>query len=124
MVYKIILDKKGRGHLPTEVHMEIGDNFVIAKSIRSRCLKIYTFDKWELLSNELEVLSNEDRQKVLRCVAPTDIELDKQRRFFIPSHLCEYAKLETQVVVIRTGVVFEIWNEEDYEKSSAPSLLL
>jgi len=110
---KSTINEKGRMNFPAKFQETFGNNFVVAKGLRARCVQIYKTEEWEEFVKNLK--ENHPKTKadaVLRFRGAENAELDNNNRFFIPSHLREYAELKKDVVVCGLEGEVEIWNRE------------
>ena len=115
--FKHTLDTKNRLFIPAKHREELGATFMVAKSIRENCLKVYSMEEWEEYISPILKLERKASEEVLRTLhrnaAP--VSPDAQGRIVIPSALVEYADIQKNAVVVGCGKYAEIWSEETYE---------
>ena len=55
--YQHNVDKKGRAFIPSKFREELGESFMICRSIDSRpCLRVYSAEQWAVLDEKLRAL--------------------------------------------------------------------
>ncbi len=109
------LDSKGRIFVPAKYREELGEEFVITKSV-DRCLTVYTLPEWEKLKAKLDALPSTKSRQVKRFIFSNAVSsgYDAQGRVNIPAALREYAGIKHDAVVIGVGSYLEIWAEEEW----------
>lgn len=114
--YKHTLDTKNRLFIPAKHREELGETFMVAKSIRENCLKVYSMAEWEDYISPILKMERKASEAILRALhrdaAPATP--DSQGRIVIPAALVEYAHIQKTAVVVGCGKYAEIWSEEDY----------
>lgn len=104
------LDDKGRIILPPVFREALGARVVVTRGL-DQCIAVYSPQEWAKNEKKLRSLSVSRRDFVRFVLASAeDVELDRQGRMTIPSHLREYAKIEREAVVVGLGTRLEIWN--------------
>lgn len=127
--FKSTMDAKGRMNVPIKLREELGNSFVISKTIGTNCLKIYSNDDWKTLVERVKSLPQVETQGIQRFIfgSAYDVEADKQGRILVPSTLREYASLTTEVVIVGLEGTAEIWDKSAWtkmnEQSSADSFI-
>jgi MraZ protein len=123
-INSINLDEKGRMAVPTRYRadlQELSDGKVVITAGLDKCLVLYPLPEFEQLQHKLEKLPmfdiNVRKLKRLLVGHAADCELDGQGRFLIPEPLRNLAGLEKKVALIGQGKVFEIWNEDLWNRS-------
>ncbi len=111
------LDAKGRVFIPSKLRDELGETFVIAKSM-DPCIAIYSYDKWEAYISKLSTLPQTRARAINRFFlsSATEASSDSQGRVVIAQALREYAHLEKDVTIIGVGDHAEIWNADKYRE--------
>ena len=118
------VDKKGRAFIPSKFRDELGENFIICRSIDSRpCLRVYSMEQWAELDAKLRALPARVggfKRKIYSSA--TTVECDSQGRILIPVKLRQFADLEGEASFIGMSDYFEVWcpdnwNQEDSECS-------
>jgi MraZ protein len=115
------LDDKGRLTIPSKFRDQLERGLVVTRGL-DECLFVFTHQDWESLTASMsEKLSF--TQKSARDLArfffagAVDIVPDRQGRILIPSFLREYARLESEVVIIGVNTRVELWNPEKWWES-------
>lgn len=114
--YQHNIDKKGRTFIPSKFREELGESFIICRSIDSRpCLRVYSKEQWQVLDEKLRALpakAGDFKRKIYSSA--TQIECDAQGRALIPAKLREFAKLEGVASFIGMSDFFEIWHPDNW----------
>ena len=111
------LDPKKRLFIPAKHREELGESFMISRSIRDNCLKVYSLAEWESYVDAIRnKMDKKDSEKALRYLHRTAAQVspDAQGRIVLPSSLIEHAKIVKGAVVVGCGTYAEIWEEEEY----------
>jgi len=117
--YEHTIDAKGRIAVPAKYRGQIDRGAVISKGMGT-CLSVYTMQRWEEKSAQLEVDSGKDSEELRdfeRRIYPSagDVELDNQGRMVIPARLRSYANLGNDVTVVGVRDHFEIWDRTTWQ---------
>lgn len=115
--FKHTLDAKNRLFIPAKHREELGESFMVAKSIRENCLKVYSMAEWEEYISPILKMERKASEAILRALHrdAAQVSPDAQGRIVIPAALVEYAHIEKTAVVVGCGKYAEIWSEADYE---------
>ena len=120
--YQHGLDAKNRLFIPAKFREELGESFVIARSIREHCLVIYSSEEWGryvalLLAKENRAL----QERVLRFLHASMVQAtpDAHGRVLLPKQLIDEAKLKKDVVIVGCYNHAEIWDASEYETYKA-----
>lgn len=116
--YEHTMDAKGRMNFPAKIREECGEHFYITKSIKEKCLTVYTEEGWEDLKQKLKSKSQSAALPLERYLfgSACEAEPDKQGRIAIPAALRAYAQIQNEVLVVGIGERAEIWNKELWEE--------
>lgn len=120
--YKSKISPKGRTAFPKRFREELGDNLVVTVGYENSLMVVAVKD-WKSLVEATEdkpfVLgSARDTNRFLLGEA-TEVVLDEQGRFIIPSYLREHAKIKEEVVFLGLNKYVELWDKpvwEEYQK--------
>ena len=119
--FRYNLDAKNRIFVPAKMREKLGNDLVVAKDLREKCLKIYSKQEWEeyieLIKKQKKKLS--DVIARVLCSSAGDVTPDGQGRILLPPSLVAHAELEKDVVIIGCGTYAEIWSADKYEKFNA-----
>ncbi|EFM12810.1 MraZ protein [Paenibacillus curdlanolyticus YK9] len=111
------IDDKGRLIIPSKFRESLGDTFIVTRGL-DNCLFVYPRNEWSVLEQKLKALPlmKSDARAITRFFfsGATECELDKQGRVNLPKHLCEYAKLDKECVVLGVSSRVEIWSKETW----------
>lgn len=124
--YEHSVDNKGRVAFPAKLRKALSpqanEQFTILRGT-DPCLFLYPGDEWEKVEEKLSQISNFDKRgrtvkrNFLRYAE--DLSLDKQNRIPIPSHLKEFAGIDSTAIFIGNGDLIEIWSPEKLEEIDA-----
>ncbi len=121
---QITLDSKGRVMVPARVRSALEKygqpQLVVTIDLAEACLLAYPMSQWESIEAKLLALPNLDAQtrqfQRLLLGHATEIEIDAQGRILLPTILCEYAKLDKDVIILGQGHKFELWDAAHWQK--------
>lgn len=112
------MDAKGRLIVPAKFREELSEHFVITRGL-DKCLFGYTLDEWQRIEEKLKTLpiTKKDVRKFMRLFfsGAVEVEIDKQGRINIPTHLRSYADLTKECVVIGVSSRIEIWDAKSWQ---------
>ncbi|OYD06688.1 division/cell wall cluster transcriptional repressor MraZ [Paludifilum halophilum] len=113
--YRHSVDEKGRLIIPSKYREDLGPSFVVTRGL-DHCLFVYPQSEWRNLEQKLKALpfTRADARAFTRFFfsGAIVVELDKQGRITLPSHLRDFAKLEKECVIIGVSNRVEIWSKE------------
>ena len=114
--YQHNVDKKGRAFIPSKFRDELGESFIMCRSIDSRpCLRLYSTEQWQVLDEKLRALPAEASDFKLKIYSSaTTLECDAQGRILIPAKLREFAQLQGEACFIGMSDFFEVWSPENW----------
>lgn len=119
--YQHSIDKKGRAFIPSKFRDELGETFMICRSIDSRpCLRVYSAEQWKVLDEKLRGLparAGDFKRKIYSSA--TALECDSQGRILIPSKLREFAALSKEACFIGMSDFFEVWAPDNWSREDA-----
>ena len=83
------LDPKNRIFIPSKLREEFGSSFVIAKSLREKCLVAYSLEEWDKYMAPLNEQNRKLQEKTKRFLnaSVADATPDSQGRIVLPKHL-------------------------------------
>ena len=119
--YKHSLDPKNRIFIPAKHREELGESFVVSKSIRERCLRVYSMAEWDAYIEPIKRLDGKDKDRIIRALSrnAAQVSADSQGRIILTPDLIAHAELEKNAVIVGCGGYAEIWSEELYNKHVA-----
>lgn len=117
------LDKKGRVSVPASYRSALGDqsfNGVIAyPSFRNKCIEACSLKRLEELSKIIQTLDpySEERDafETIILAEAVQLSLDSEGRVILPKSLIDHAGISDQVCFVGKGLIFEIWQPQNYE---------
>ena len=111
--FKSTLDAKGRMNFPVKLREELEGSFFISKTIGERCIKVYSRDDWNALVEAIHQMPQVKTADIQRYIfgSAYEVEPDKQGRVLIPQPLREYARLQTDIVIVGLEGRAEIWDK-------------
>lgn len=118
--FKSTISDKGRMNFPSKLREELGESFIIAKTIDARCIKVYARDDWKELVERIKAMPQVKTAGIQRFLfgSAFEVEVDKQGRINIPPPLREYAEITADAVIVGLEGRAEIWSRENWETSS------
>ena len=114
--YKHNIDPKNRIFIPAKHREELGESFVVAKSIREKCLRVYSNEEWREYIRPITNLDGKDRDRIIRALSrnAAQVSPDSQGRIVLTPDLIAYAEITKNAVVVGCGGYAEIWSDENY----------
>ena len=119
--YQQKLGDKNRIAFPKKFREELGNKLIMTKGYEG-CLVIMSPAQWEEMVSD--VVSGpfvsglvRDTSRFLFAGA-SEIELDSQGRFVIPTYLKEYSGIESDGIFLGLGRWVELWGDEKWQKKS------
>ena len=112
--FKHNIDTKNRLFIPAKHREELGETFMVAKSVRENCLKVYSLEEWERYIEPIVKMERKNSEAILRALHrnASQVSPDAQGRIILPPALFTYAQIEKGAVVVGCGKYAEIWSEE------------
>lgn len=120
--YDCKIDNKNRLLFPADLKKQLGNafdrGFVANRNLHHTCLTLYPMQEWEIL--------NEKLSKLNRLIKSHDIFIrkfmggatictpDSAGRILLPKPLVEYAHIKSDIKVIGSNNVIEIWDKDLY----------
>lgn len=122
--YEHSLDQKGRVILPAKFRAPFDGGGYLTQ-FHDRCLALWTPDEFEkqmLAMQDAQEQGREQRNLArLWSAGSAEVEPDKQGRMPIPQHLREFARLDSDVLVIGAIDRVEMWSPSLWEARVEPS---
>jgi len=124
--YEHSVDDKGRVAFPAKLRKalssEAQERFTLLRGLEP-CLYLYPQDEWEKVENKLSGINSFTKEgrtvkrNFLRFAE--DLVLDKQNRIPLPSHLMEWAGIDSRAIFIGSGERIEVWSPEKLDETDA-----
>lgn len=120
--YRSKISPKGRVAFPKKFREELGDGLVVTVGYENS-LMVVSIKEWQSLiegttGKPFIFDSSRDTNRFLLGEA-SEISLDEQGRFVLPSYLRDHAKMKEEVVFLGLNKYVEIWDKsvwEEYQK--------
>lgn len=117
------VDAKGRFMFPIALKKQLAEafekGFVINRSLYQKCLSLYPMHEWEKQNKRLGKLNRlkKDVDVFIRRVTggATFCEADSTGRINLPKSLTEYAGIKSDIKVLGSNNIIEIWDKKLYE---------
>lgn len=121
--YDCKVDVKGRFMFPADLRkqLEAGfeKGFVINRNLHQKCLVLYPLAEWEKLNKKLSKLNRLIKANdvfVRRFTGgATNVEADTTGRLLLPKSLSEYADIQSDLKVLGSNNVIELWDKKMYD---------
>lgn len=108
-----------RTALPKKFREQLGENLILTRGYENS-LVIVDKDKWEKIAGEIlngSFINSSIRDTSRFLIgSATELELDNQGRFIIPTPLFDYAQLSEDIVFIGLVNWVEVWSTQLWEK--------
>ena len=108
-----------RTALPKKFREQLGENLILTRGYENS-LVIVDKDKWEKIEGEILngsfINSNIRDTSRFLIGSATELDLDTQGRFIIPTPLFDYAQLSEDIVFIGLVNWVEVWSTQLWEK--------
>lgn len=122
--YEHSLDTKGRVILPAKFRADFERGGFLTEN-REGCLALWTpgeFDRQMQAMQEHASAGRTERNRArLWAASSHEVEIDRQGRMAIPSHLREFASLDGDVLVCGAIDRVELWNPAVWRERVAPA---
>ena len=114
--YRHSIDPKNRIFIPAKHRELLGDEFVVVKSLRERCLRIYSNSEWQVYIDQIKKMQGKDKDRIIRSMSRQGAQLkpDAQGRIVLAPDLIAHAEIEKNAVVVGCGDYAEIWSDTNY----------
>ena len=108
------VDSKNRMFVPAKFRDELGDTFVISKSVRGNYLQLLSMSEWEAYLAPIKALPRSKSADTLRYLnrSAAIVSPDAQGRVVLTPALLEYAGITKNAVIVGCGDYAEIWSAE------------
>lgn len=115
------VDAKNRMFVPAKYREELGETFVIFRSIRGNYIKMLSLGEWENYIAPIKALPRKNAEETLRFLNrnAAQVSPDAQGRIVLTQGLIEHAQIEKNAVIVGCGDYAEIWSEALYNLSVA-----
>ena len=122
--YDCKVDAKGRFMFPINLRKQLEDafdkGFVINRNLHQKCLVLYPISEWNKLNKKLSKLNRliKANDVFVRKFTggATGADADNTGRVLLPKSLVDYAEISTEIKVLGSNNVIEIWDKNIYGK--------
>lgn len=122
--YDCKVDAKGRFMFPISLRKQLEEvfekGFVINRNLHQKCLVLYPISEWNKLNKKLSKLNRliKANDVFVRKFTggATGIEADNTGRILLPKSLVDYADISTDIKVLGSNNVIEIWDKKLYDQ--------
>lgn len=122
--YECKVDAKGRFMFPVNLRKQLEEvfekGFVINRNLHQKCLVLYPISEWNKLNKKLSKLNRliKANDVFVRKFTggATSAEADNTGRVLLPKPLVEYADITTDIKVLGSNNVIEIWDKKLYDQ--------
>ena len=122
--YNCKVDVKGRFMFPIDLRKQLHDlfedGFVINRNLHQKCLVLYPLNEWNKLNKKLSKLNRliKANDVFVRKFTggATNVEADNSGRLLIPNSLTDYSDIKTDIKVLGSNNVIELWDKKLYEE--------
>ena len=117
------VDAKGRFMFPVNLRKQLEEvfekGFVINRNLHQKCLVLYPIHEWNKLNKKLSKLNRliKANDVFVRKFTggATTADADATGRVLLPKPLVEYASITTDIKVLGSNNVIEIWDKKLYD---------
>lgn len=121
------IDKKGRVSVPADYRLALSKSgfggVVLYPSFKNNCIEACSMSRLEELSKIIQDLDpySEERDAFETVVLgeATQAQFDNEGRVILPNRLIEQSGISEQACFVGKGLVFEIWNPQNFDKHLA-----
>jgi MraZ protein len=121
--YDCKVDAKGRFMFPVDLRKQLEalfeKGFVINRNLHQKCLVLYPLNEWEKLNKKLSKLNRliKANDVFVRKFTggATNVEADNSGRLLLPKSLTDYAEIKSDLKVLGSNNVIELWDKKLYE---------
>ncbi|MBI2721617.1 MAG: division/cell wall cluster transcriptional repressor MraZ [Bacteroidetes bacterium] len=121
--YDCKVDAKGRFMFPVDLKRQLNalfeNGFVINRNLHQKCLVLYPLNEWEKLNKKLAKLNRliKANDVFVRKFTggATNAEPDSTGRILLPKALTDYADIKTDLKVLGSNNVIELWDKKMYD---------
>ena len=121
--YDCKVDAKGRFMFPVDLRKQLealfDHGFVVNRNLHQKCLTLYPISEWEKLNRKLSKLNRliKTNDVFVRKFSggATNVLADATGRLLLPKALTDYAEIKSDLKVLGSNNVIEIWDKNLYE---------
>jgi MraZ protein len=121
--YDCKVDAKGRFMFPVDLRKQLEAlfdlGFVVNRNLHQKCLVLYPLNEWEKLNKKLSKLNRliKTNDVFVRKFSggATPVLADTTGRILLPKALTDYAEIKSDLKVLGSNNVIEIWDKNLYD---------
>jgi MraZ protein len=121
--YDCKVDAKGRFMFPVDLRKQLETlfekGFVINRNLHQKCLVLYPMNEWDKLNKKLSKLNRLIKANDIFVRkftgGATNVEADGSGRLLLPKSLTDYAEIKSDLKVLGSNNVIELWDKALYE---------
>ena len=112
------VDAKGRIVLPAKFREELGESFYIARGFGNPCIQAMSKEQFDAISARIMELPADKAMALQYTFTATAVEVapNASGRVMLPQALREFAKIESDALVIGMNNRIEIWSGQRFEQ--------
>lgn len=118
------IDKKGRVSIPASYRLALAkerfNGIIVYPSFKNNCIEACSMSRLEELGRiiqNLDPYSDErDAFETIVLGEAVQLQFDNEGRVILPAYLTEQVGVSAQACFVGKGLVFEIWNPENFEQ--------
>jgi MraZ protein len=122
--YDCKVDAKGRFMFPIDLRKQMDalfdKGFVINRNLHQKCLVLYPINEWDKLNKKLSKLNRliKANDVFVRKFTggATHADADTSGRILLPKSLTQHAEIKSDIKVVGSNNVIEIWDKILYEE--------
>lgn len=114
--YEHSVDAKNRIFVPAKFREELGESFMVVRSIRGQVLKVYSLEAWSAYIDPIKAQERRLSEKALRYLHRNAAQVtpDSQGRILLSTALLDFAEIKKEAVFVGCSDYCEIWSAENY----------
>lgn len=124
--HPVTIDAKGRFAIPAAYRQSLNDDCGGHMAVTQHwdgCLLVYPYSEYQKFEEALleQPSMNPDVRWMQRFFlgAAKDVDMDRQGRLLLPSHLRVHARLANKGMLVGMGKLFELWDEQQWLECNA-----
>lgn len=122
--YDCKVDAKGRFMFPVDLRKQLevlfDHGFVVNRNLHQKCLVLYPMNEWDKLNKKISKLNRliKANDVFVRKFTggATSVLADTTGRLLLPKPLTEYAQIKTDLKVLGSNNIIELWDKTVYDE--------
>ena len=114
--YEHSVDSKNRIFVPAKFREELGESFMVTRSLRDKVLKVYSIEAWKDYIDPIKAQARQLSERAIRYLHRNSAQVtpDAQGRILLPTALLSFAEIEKEAVFVGCSNYCEIWSLNNY----------